>query len=425
MDAAAGDASRPLDAPETRDAGSPEDAGSDAASARLPRLTIDDFEYLGAFRVSSEDFGGSSTNYSAGTIGYHAGHSSLFLAGLDESGTIAEWPIPSELGTASRLEDLPLVEAPLQEFHSVFDRPAEGNPDALDRVTGLYVYDGDLIVNGNARYNAPPPLARDTTLVVRDADLSGAVEGYLELDGAARAAGFMSDVPAEWREALGGPVVAGWASNYSIVSRYSVGPTLFVFDPSDVTGAAAPGPVATRGWMDFDFEGGPEGYLDPDALETTCSVDDAGVTSCIPEPGASPMWNFVSRAVYGFIVPGTRTYAVFGSTGGLESGIGYKITQDNGNLCAGYCPYRADDVTNYYWFFDVEEILAAASPSAPRPYAYGAWSVPFDDGGIHPVIGGAYAPDPEVLYVTLGAAGQVGEYDRPPLIVAYRPNVAR
>ena len=124
--------------------------------------------------------------------------------------------------------------------------------------------------------------------------------------------------------------------------------------------------------------------------------------------------------MYGFIVPGTRTYAVLGSTGGTSSGIGYKIRQDNDNLCGGYCAYGSDDYSNYYWLFDLDELLAAESLSDPRPYDYGAWQVPFDDGGSHRIIGGAYDPEEGVLYLSLGNAGQVGTYDRPPLIVAYR-----
>ena len=76
----------------------------------------------------------------------------------------------------------------------------------------------------------------------------------------------------------------------------------------------------------FPYGGG--NYLSPDALQTS-------------QGSASPIWNFLSEAVYGFIVPGTSTFAVFGSSGGVNSGIGYKLTQDNGNLCEGYCSYAA------------------------------------------------------------------------------------
>ena len=137
------------------------------------------------------------------------------------------------------------------------------------------------------------------------------------------------------------------------------------------------------------------------------------------EGSASPVWSFLSNGVYGFIAPGTRTFVVVGSSGGIDSGIGYKITQDDGRLCGGYCSYAAADNYSYYWLFDLDEILAAGSPSEPRPYAYGRWDVPFGSPG-RVVIGGAFDPAGRVLYVALSNAGQVGTYDRPPLILTFR-----
>lgn len=101
---------------------------------------------------------------------------------------------------------------------------------------------------------------------------------------------------------------------------------------------------------------------------------------------------------------------------GVESGIGYKITQDDGNVCGGYCAYAADDESNAYWLFDVNDILAAHDVHLPRPYASGSWSLPFDEDGQHPIIGGTFDSATSTLYLALGDAGQVGTYDRPPLL---------
>ena len=120
-------------------------------------------------------------------------------------------------------------------------------------------------------------------------------------------------------------------------------------------------------------------------------------------------------------MPGTRTFALFGSSAGVDTGIGYKITQTDDNLCGGPCARGADDQYNYYWFFALDEILAASALSDPRPYAYGRWSVPFDRDGAHSIIGGAYAPDENVLYLSLEGAAKVGDFDWPPLIVAFQP----
>lgn len=377
--------------------------GGDEGPAGL--ATIDDLTYLGAFRLSSADHGVSSTNYAVGTLGYNPANHSLFIAGHAHHNALAEFAIPAP-GQAATVDQLPVVGAPLQVFAPVLDQSPNGNPEAIDRITGLLWADGQLLVNAETWYDADGGNA-DTTLVVRDADdLEGAIDGYFELTGAARAAGYMAPVPAEWQAALNGAYLSGWSSVYSIVSRYSVGPSLWIFDPTDITSTAAgaQGPVDASVLMNFEYGAGH--YLDPQALDAQ-------------EGSASPVWNFLSRGVYGFIVPGTRTFAVFGSSGGVDSGIGYKITQDDGNLCGGYCSYAAADNYNYHWFFDLDEILAAGEVWEPRPYAYGRWSVPFDGDGQHEIQGGAFDPVNHTLYLALEGAGQVGDYDYTPLIVVF------
>lgn len=377
---------------------------SAAPSPPQDRLVIDDLEFIGAFRLSSDTFGDSSTNYAVGTLGLNPTNRSLFIAGHAQHNAIAEFAIPAELGTEGQIEDLPVVDEPIQPFAAPLDDTPTGNPDGIDRINGLFVDDGRLLVNAERWYDAAGT-ARDTTLVLAADDLDGPVSGYFEMGGAVHAGGYMSPVPSGWRALLDGPVLTGWASNTSIISRHSIGPSLFTFDPADIGADAVAAPdIATRVHMNFPYAGGR--WLDPDALES--------------EPGgASDLWNVLATARYGFIVPGTASFLVVGSIGGVESGIGYKITQDDGRLCGGYCPYRHDDVSNAYWLFDVNEILAADDVHLPRPYAHGTWEVAYDDAGRHTVIGATFDPSESILYVALRNAGQVGTYDRPPLIVAY------
>jgi len=393
-----------VDAPIGNDSG---DSAAPADTQVIPEglASIRDLAYLGAFRVSSEDFGASSTNYAVGALGYNPKNHSIFLAGHSRENAIAEFAIP-ELGLQTDVSDLPLVTAPLQDFTRLLGASPNGNPEDIDRVTGMLWVDGELLINAERWYDAAGDNV-DTTLVVRDADdLAGTVDGYFELGGAAEAGGYMSLIPAAWQTALGGETLTGWSSVYSINSRYSIGPTLFVFDRADILNATAgaEGPVSTTALMNFPYSSGE--YIDPEAMSSD-------------EGSASPMWTQLSSGVYGFIIPGTRTFAVFGSSGGVDSGIGYKITQDTGNLCGGYCSYAADDNYNYYWFFDLDEIVGATTASEPRPYAYGRWDVPFDESGSHLIIGGTFNTKDNVLYLALDTAGRVGDYDRPPLIVAF------
>ncbi len=368
---------------------------------------INAFEYQGSFRISSETFGESNVNYAIGTLAYNSDKHSLFIAGHAQHNAIGEFPIP-ELTVQNDVNDFNVANSALQDFRNILSAGSTGNPEGIDRVTGLYYKNGQLIVNAETWYDAPGDNS-DTTLVVRDANnlATSSVEGYFELEGAARAGGYISEVPPEWQDRIGSTHITGWSSVYSIISRYSLGPSMYSFDINQLldTSLSFNENVPTTALMSFPYSGGE--YLDEGAeLMNTGS-------------SASDLWNSLSNGVYGFIIPGTNTFAVIGSSSGIVGGIGYKITQDNGNLCGGPCPYISSEVYNYYWFFDVEEILAASRVSEPRPYAYGKWSLPFDDNGSHSIIGASYDSENNMLYIALQNAGRVATYDRPPLIHGY------
>ena len=57
-------------------------------------LTIEELQYEGAFRLSSDTFGASSTNYAVGTLAYNPENHSLFIAGHATGYSIAEFTIP-------------------------------------------------------------------------------------------------------------------------------------------------------------------------------------------------------------------------------------------------------------------------------------------------------------------------------------------
>jgi hypothetical protein len=145
----------------------------------------------------------------------------------------------------------------------------------------MHVDDGRLIVNAERWYDAAGT-ARDTTLVLDANDLDGPVSGYLEMDGAVHAGGYMSEVPPEWRDMLGGPLLTSWAANTSIISRRSVGPSLFTFDPTDLDGDATVDPaIDTNIHMNFPFAG--RRWITPDALDQN-------------NGGASPLWKPTTTA---------------------------------------------------------------------------------------------------------------------------------
>ncbi|MDA8693187.1 T9SS type A sorting domain-containing protein [Saprospiraceae bacterium] len=403
----------------------------------LPLLQISDLQYEGAFTIPGDDFGVSNANYGTGTLAFNKVNNSLFLGGFELHGAVAEFSIPP-LVNSTDLSDLNNASI-LQDFRSVLDGTPDSNPQNIDRVTGIYLLDNHLIINGMEYYDAPADNTL-TTLSLTDASklASSDVNGYFSLAGVAHAAGWISDIPSDWQSLLGGTHLAGNSSKYPINSRLPMGISAFSFTASDIISTST-GNISTTPLMDFDL-------TNPlyDDLSTYAdanynlvkvngstfpghTVDDADIVV-----GQNTMWTELSQASYGFIVPGTRTYLTLGSSGGHNSGIGYKPQQSDGNVCGGPCSYDANDSYNYYWLWDVNDLLAVKNGTmiahAVRPYAYGEFTVPFqsdvyyDTEEFHEIVGGAYDADANLLYLSIYDGASTGPYDVRPVIVAYSIN---
>lgn len=52
-------------------------------------------------------------------------------------------------------------------------------------------------------------------------------------------------------------------------------------------------------------------------------------------------------------------------------------------------------------------------------YKYRIWRVPYDNNGLNRTLGGAIDESSSTLYLTIENAAKVGEYDQPPLVVAF------
>jgi hypothetical protein len=387
-------------------------ADSDAAPPQgLPLLSAKDFQYVGAFRLPSRKYGESDLNFSEGPIAFNPGRQSLFIVGHAHQQAIAEFAIP-ELVDSAVLTELNMAGDPIQPFATILDRASGGNPQGNNRIGGMLYVSGpngpELLVNAYEYYDAPG----DNTvsmLVVRDAnDLAGSdVDGYFEVQGRpGHTAGWMSPIPDSWRSDLGGDFLTGSSSGIPIISRTSVGPSAFVFNPRDIVGTKSVStPVATARLLDFSLAH----RLDDDLSN---------------ESRQNRLWNHLSRAVYGLIVPGTRTYATFGYSGGNESGVGYKIVQDNGRRSGGYSSFAVDDNYHYYWLWDVNDLVRVRAgrmePHEVRPYEYGIFRTPFE-GQTHKLGGGAFDASTGRIYLTAQKADrQQGRYANPPVVMAYQ-----
>ena len=377
---------------------------------QLPLLHLADLQYAGAFRLPASKYGCSSTNYSQGPIAFNPANRSLFVVGHAHQQAIAEFAIP-KLVDSAELDELKMADAPIQPFVEVLDRPAGGNTQNNNRIGGMLYVPGpngpELLVNAYEYYDAPG----DNTvsmLVVRNAnDLSESdVDGYFEVQGRpGHTAGWMSPIPDQWLSVLGGEYLTGSSSGIPIMSRTSVGPTAFVFNPQDIVGKKSVStPISTAKLLDFSLA-----HRLHDDLSNESRKND--------------LWNHLSRAVYGIIVPGTRTYATFGHSGGNESGVGYKIVQDNGHRTGGYSSFVVKDNYHYFWLWDVNDLARVRAGEIEsydvRPYEYGIFKTPFE-GSTHRLGGGTFDPATGRIYLTAQKADrEQGRYANPSVIMAF------
>lgn len=382
-----------------------------ATLQKLPLMSIDNLEYAGGFRFPTDVYGDSDVTYAQGAIALGAGGSSVYIVGHAQRQAIGEFRMP-ELVNSLKTSDFRTASL-VQNFSRVLSRGETGNPQAIDVVAGMQYINGQLLVNGFNYYDASGG-ATHTTLVVKAAsNLAGsAVGGFHSLVGRAHASGWISPVPEAWQSELGGPYITGHSSGDPIISRLSVGPSAFVFNPlSPSLGSLAPSSIPTTTLMDFSL-------TNPIGIGTK---DNA--TYLNNSDRTNTLWNHLSKATYGFIVPGTRSYLTLGYTGGLTSGVGYKATQNNGNICSGYCAYDASDYYSYYWLFDMNDLLkvksGAMKPYQVMPYSYGKFTRPHATNGFNAILGGAYDSAKGLLYLSL-QRGEILNYGWAPTVVAFK-----
>jgi len=379
--------------------------------SELPLFDIAQLSYKGGFRIDSGEQGVSNINYSQGPIAYNYENHSLFIVGHTHEQAIAEYAIPN-IVNSEVLSELVMVETPIQVFSQVLDRTPDGNPQGINRIGGMYYVNdegqGKLIINGYEYYDAPADNTL-STFIINDANAleTSSMDGYFGFNGGAgHTSGWISPIPEALQEPLGGSHITGQSSGIPIISRLSVGPSAFAFNMQDALSASQN--ILTTALLDF-------------------SLDNPLHEDLFNDSGQNNMWTHLSNASYGFMVPETRTYLTIGYSGGHISGVCYKCTQDNGNLCGGYCTPEAADNYQFYWLWDINDLLAVKQgtmlPHEVRPYDSGEFSTPFQAGGPKKISGGSFDPNTGDLYLTIGRGDtEQGTYARPPVIVVYEVN---
>lgn len=373
------------------------------APARL--ISISDLEYAGAFALPDEVYAESSANWAEGVMEVNG--SSLFFVGHDQDDAIAEFEIPS-LTKTKAIDHLVYADPPKQPFVKVIEKVRNGNTDKLDQIVGLELYQGKLIGNALEYYDAPADNDL-TTFVIQDADQisSAEVTGYYSMRGRARAAGWLSQVPLEWQSGLGCTHIAGHSSGGPIIARHSVGPSAFCINLESTLLIDAKRSLKSAELLGFGLDYPLNSDLFNESLQ-------------------NKLWTHLSQARFGFIVPGTSTYATFGTSGGHQSGVGYKLERPGSNPCDGYCSVDPEDNSNYYWLWDMRDLLKVRQGSLAanwvKPYESGVFEVPFQTDSVLNRIGGAsYDEQSGLLYISvLKANNTLGPRSNPPVIVAYK-----
>lgn len=379
---------------------------------QFPLVEISQLEYEGAFRISAAENGNSTLNFSQGPIEYNADNHSMFIVGHTYQQAIAEYSIP-KLVKSSVLSELNMAEDPLQSFASILNRTPDSNPQNINRIGGIeYINRTDenpiLVVNGYEYYDAPADNTVTTAIIQNSVDLQNSnVQGFIGFEGGAgHTSGWVSPIPLEWQELLEGDFVTGHSSGIPIIGRCSVGPSAFVFQEEDLQ---EPNEIIpTNRLLDFPYS---EAWLSDDLFNTD---------------GQNDIWTHLSNASYGFIVPLTRTYLTIGNSGGHNSGVCYKCEQTDGNVCGGYCSPDHTDNYQFYWLWDIADLVEVKNgellPQQIRPYDYGVFETPFQDG-FNPIGGGTFDPETGLLYLSIQRADrEQGTYSNPPVIVAYSIN---
>ncbi len=379
-------------------------AQADTKNDRLPLATISDISgnYRGSFKVDHAD-GVSSTRYIQGRIAYNASNHSIFIDSNHRDDAVAEFAVPDTLSFSDSLGDLPEATV-IQEYRRLFADAVTGNPHGIDKIGGMYMIGDELFVQAYETYDASGKNPH-TTLVVRQPDSleTSAVDGFFEMDGAARTSMYISPVPREWQDAFGGEWIAGMGAGMSINGRFSEGPSLYIFDPADFEGKSK-GRIKTKKFLDY-----------PSNRPLSISLYNKPGTASwdsYNDSGKNLLWTQASAARYAFIIPGTRTYAVIGNSGALEHAGGYKILNDEGYRCPGPCAYDNQDYHTYYWLYDLDDILSAKDSHDPIPYDYGIFDDRFlsynKQGAVGKISGGSFDPNSGQLFLSRASVGERG-----------------
>ncbi|MGE0864755.1 MAG: hypothetical protein AB7P34_12725 [Vicinamibacterales bacterium] len=375
----------------------------------LPRLTAEDLDYLGGFRLPAESVNGDSFSIGGRSMTFNPASNSLFVS--TRAGRIAEVSIPAPVNSAD------VNALPFAGFLQPFADPTEGHLSQISNdgvaIDGLMVYGNRLYGTASIYYDANNTQRQShysRSLQLDQPSFSGWSQVW-EAGKAGFVSGLMALVPAEWQQRLGGPAVTGQCC-IPIVGRTSWGPAAFSFNPSSVgqaTVAASP------------------------LLYYTAEHPTLG-----PWDGANPTYGATIQMGGLAIIAGTRTALYIGrngtgpncyGNGTSNQGLHGTYGPDGAKWC--YDPTTSDKGSHAYpyryqvWAYDLDEFVAVKE-GRKQPWQvvpYGVWPIELPTPEPSVKIGGiGYDASRQLLYVSQLGADRDG-YSYRPVIHAFQIDI--
>ena len=386
-----------------------------ADPSTLPRIQFADLSYLGAFRLPKEFANGDSFQHGGSPITFNPGRNSLFIG--SRAGNLAEVKIPGLVVNSD------ITKLQFATYLQGFYEPTEGTIGQLTtgylagsqaNITGLLVMGKQLYGTASVYYDANnnqqvSHYARSTVL-----STPGSTVGMRQVWSDYKTgfvSGYMSTVPTEWQQKLGGPALTGQCC-IPIAWRTSWGPSAFAFNPPDLYSLAK---VPAQPVLYYSDSHSTLGRWEENGTTYSASTEITGMA----------------------VLAGTRTVLYVGRIG--EGQFCYGDGTSNPSLVGTIAPDTAIycyDLTNndkgvhaypyHYqiWAYDLND-LAAVKAGAKNPWdvkPYGVWplALPYVTSTSPMHIGGVgYDASRQILYISQ-KYGDQDTYENRPVIHAFK-----
>ncbi len=367
-----------------------------------PLIQFADLQYLGGFRLPDQFVNADGFTQGGAPVGFNPSRNSLFIG--SRGGKVAEVSIPAVVNSNV------ITQLPFATFLQGFYEPTEGTISQLASggqasISGLLPIGDRLYGSASIYYDANNTqtvshYARSTTLSATS--VVGMRQVWTDTH-SGFVSGYMSAVPAEWQQKLGGSAITGQCC-LPIAWRTSWGPSAFAFNPSDI-------------------------LTQPDVTATALLYYSDSHPTLGSWDHSNPIYGGTTQITGVAVIAGSRSVLYFGRTGtgpfcygngtnnsslaGVMGPDGIQWCYDPTSTAKGQHAYPY----NYQiWAYDLNDLAAVKAgtkqPWDVRPYGVWPFALPFPEPEVR--IGGiGYDPSRQIIYVSQMLADQDGYGYRP------------